>query len=84
MYAPGARFIVKTKIRIGDIEFEPGLKGKILSGVDKMVGKAYRVEFDDGRTAELHVVTMNNQTRIITPDGEEIDIRELYKSKPNI
>lgn len=79
MYRPGARFVVKIKIKMGDMEYEPDLKGKILSSVDKMVGKAYRVEFDDGRTAELHIVTMNNQTRIITPDGEEIDIRELYK-----
>ncbi|HEX9830253.1 MAG TPA: hypothetical protein VGA94_01070 [Thermodesulfobacteriota bacterium] len=81
MYIPGARFVVKIKIKMGDMEYEPDLKGKILSSVDKMVGKAYRVEFDDGRTAELHIVTMNNQTRIITPDGEEIDIRELYKKK---
>ncbi len=81
MYLPGARLIVKLKIQIGDMELEPGLKGKILGSVDKMVGKAYRVEFDDGRTAELHLVTMNNQTRIISPDGEEIDIRNLYKNK---
>jgi hypothetical protein len=30
-----------------------------------MVGKAYQVRFDDGRTAELHIVIMNNQTKII-------------------
>lgn len=66
MYQPGTRFEVKLKIKSGSQEFEPGLKGTILTGVKKMVGKAYQVRFDDGRNAELHIVIMNNQTKIIT------------------
>ena len=68
MYQPGTRFEVKLKIKSGSQEFEPGLRGTILQGVNKMVGKAYQVRFDDGRTAELHIVIMNNQTEVIT-DG---------------
>jgi hypothetical protein len=66
VYQPGTRFEVKLKIKSGSQEFEPGLKGTILTGVKKMVGKAYQVRFDDGRNAELHIVIMNNQTKIIT------------------
>jgi hypothetical protein len=69
MYQPGTRFEVKLKIKSGSQEFEPGLKGTILQGVNKMVGKAYQVRFDDGRAAELHIVIMNNQTEIITEDA---------------
>ena len=65
MYRPGTRFEVKLKIKSGSEEFEPGLRGTILQGVNKMVGKAYQVRFDDGRTAELHGVIMNNQTELI-------------------
>lgn len=68
MYRPGTRFEVKLKIKSGSHEFEPGLRGTILQGVNKMVGKAYQVRFDDGRKAELHIVIMNNQTEVIT-DG---------------
>ena len=68
MYQPGTRFEVKLKIKSGSQEFEPGLRGTILQGVNKMVGKAYQVRFDDGRNAELHIVIMNNQTEVIT-DG---------------
>ncbi len=73
MYQPGTRFEVKLRIKLGDQEFEPGLKGTILQGVPKMVGKAYKVKFDDGRTAEIHMVIMNNQTRVITGNNEESD-----------
>jgi hypothetical protein len=68
MYQPGTRFEVKLRIKSGNQEFEPGMKGTILQGVNKMVGKAYQVRFDDGRTAELHIVIMNNQTKIITEE----------------
>jgi hypothetical protein len=68
MYQPGTRFEVKLKIKSGNQEFEPGLKGTIVTGVKKMVGKAYQVRFDDGRTAELHIVIMNNQTKIMTEE----------------
>lgn len=68
MYQPGTRLEVKLKIKSGNREFEPGLKGTILSGVKKMVGKAYQVRFDDGRTAELHIVIMNNQTEVIADE----------------
>jgi hypothetical protein len=30
-----------------------------------MVGKAYSVKFEDGRNAEIHVVIMNNQTKVL-------------------
>ena len=79
MYQPGTRFEVKIRIKLGDQEFEPGLKGVILHGIPKMVGKAYRVEFDDGRTAEIHIVIMNNQTYIVTPEGERIDPKSLWE-----
>ncbi len=81
MYTTGTRFVVKLVIKLGDSQFEPGLKGTILGSVNKMVGKAYRVRFDDGREAELHVVTMNNQTNVITEDGKEIDIHALMKGE---
>jgi hypothetical protein len=68
MYQPGTRFEVKLKIKSGSQEFEPGLRGTIIQGVNKMVGKAYQVRFDDGRTAELHIVIMNNQTETITEE----------------
>jgi hypothetical protein len=81
MYMTGTRFVVKLVIKLGDYQFDPGLKGTILGSVNKMVGKAYRVRFDDGREAELHVVTMNNQTRVITEDGKEIDVRAVMKGQ---
>lgn len=68
MYQPGTRFEVILKIQSANQEFEPGLKGTIITSVKKMVGKAYQVRFDDGRTADLHVVFMNNQTKIITEE----------------
>lgn len=70
MYQPGTRFEVKLRIKLGDQEFEPGLKGTILQAIPKMVGKAYRVRFDDGRTVEIHIVIMNNQTKVITGGNE--------------
>ena len=81
MYMTGTRFVVKLVIKLGDNQFEPGLRGTILGRVNKMVGKAYRVRFDDGREAELHVVIMNNQTRVITEDGKEIDVRAVMKGQ---
>ena len=41
MYLPGARFEVKLRIKLGEELFEPGLKGTIIEGIPKMVGKAY-------------------------------------------
>jgi hypothetical protein len=79
MYQPGTRFEVKLRIKLGDQEFEPGLKGTILQGIPKMVGKAYRVKFDDDRTAEIHMATMNNQTYIITIEGERIDPKSFWE-----
>ena len=69
MYLPGARFEVKLRIKLGDEVFEPGLKGTIIEGRSKMVGKAYKVKFDDGRVAQIHIVIMNNQTKIITDEN---------------
>jgi len=65
MYVPGKRFKVVLKINSGDQVFEPGLEGEILQPVSKMVGKAYRVKFSDGRSAEIHNVVMNNQTEVL-------------------
>ena len=60
MYLPGARFEVKLRIKLGDEEFEPGLKGTIIEGIPKMVGKAYKVEFDDGRIFLLRVIVADD------------------------
>lgn len=79
MYQPGTRFEVKLRIKLGDQEFEPGIRGTVLQGIPKMVGRAYRVKFDDGRTAEIHVVTMNNHTYIITTDDKRIDPKGFWK-----
>lgn len=68
MFVTGSRFEVKLKIKIGNQEFEPGVRGKVIGSVKKMVGKAYEVEFDDGRKALIHMVIMNNQTELITED----------------
>ena len=65
MYLPGTKFKVVLKIQIGDQVFEPGLVGEIIEPITKMVGKAYRVKFEDGRTAEIHVVIINNQTEVL-------------------
>lgn len=65
MYIPGTKFKVVLRIKTRDGEFEPGLVGEIVEPVTKMVGKAYRVKFEDGRTAEIHVVIINNQTEVI-------------------
>jgi len=77
MYIPGTRFIVKLRIKLGDMEFEPGLKGTILGSVNKMIGKAYKVKFDDGRVAEIHMVIMNNQTKVITNENASDDNSSL-------
>lgn len=65
MYVPGTKFKVVLKIKTGDQVFEPGLIGEIVGSVNKMVGKSYRVKFDDGRVAEIHMVIMNNQTQVL-------------------
>lgn len=65
MYKPGTKFEVKVKIKQGQTIIEPGTKGEILEGVAKMVGKSYKVLLEDGRTAQLHIVIMNNQTEVI-------------------
>ena len=65
MYVPGTKFKVVLKIKTGDQVFEPGLVGEIVGSVNKMVGKSYRVKFDDGRVAEIHMVIMNNQTQVL-------------------
>lgn len=65
MYVPGTKFKVVLKITLGDQVFEPGLVGEIIKGVNKMVGKAYSVKFEDERTAEFHMVILNNQTEVI-------------------
>jgi len=65
MYIPGTKFKVVLPIKIGEQEYASGLVGEIQGSVTKMVGKAYRVKFEDGRTAEIHMVILNNQTEII-------------------
>lgn len=65
MYVPGTKFKVVLKIKTGDQIFEPGLIGEIVGSVNKMVGKSYRVKFEDGRVAEIHMVIMNNQTQVL-------------------
>jgi len=65
MYIPGTKFKVVLKIQSRDQVFEPGLVGEIIEPITKIVGKAYRVKFEDGRTAEIHVVIINNQTEVL-------------------
>ncbi len=65
MYIPGTKFRVVLRIQSRDQIFEPGLVGEIVEPITKMVGKAYRVKFEDGRNAEIHVVIINNQTEVI-------------------
>lgn len=65
MYVQGTKFKVILKIKSGDQVFEPGLVGEILGSMKKMVGKAYRVKFEDGRVAEIHMVILNNQTQVL-------------------
>ena len=65
MYVPGTKFKVVLKIKAGEQVFEPGLTGEIVGSVNKMVGKSYKVKFDDGRIAEIHMVIMNNQAQVI-------------------
>ncbi len=70
MYSPGTRFVVGLTIKLGDQVFEKGLKGTVLEGIPKMVGKAYKVKFDDGRVAQIHIVVMNNQTKVVTEEND--------------
>ena len=65
MYLPGTKFKVVLKIQSEIQEFEPGLHGEIVIPVSQMVGKSYVVMFSDGRSAEIHNVIMNNQTKAI-------------------
>ena len=65
MYIPGTKFKIVLRIQSRDQIFEPGLVGEIIEPITKMVGKAYRVKFEDGRNAEIHVVIINNQTEVI-------------------
>ena len=65
MYRPGTKIEVKVKIKQGQTIIEPGTRGEILEGVARMVGKSYSVRLDDGRTVQLHIVIMNNQTEVI-------------------
>ena len=65
MYTAGTKFKVVSKIQIRDQVFEPGLQGEIIKPIPKMVGKEYSVKFEDGRNAEIHVVIMNNQTKVL-------------------
>jgi len=65
MYIPGTKFKVVLRIKAGEQVFEPGLTGEILGSVNKMVGKSYKVKFEDGRTAEIHMVIMNNQAQVL-------------------
>lgn len=68
MYKPGTKFEVKVRIKQGQTVIEPGTKGEIIEGIDKMVGKSYKVKLDDGRTVQIHIVVMNNQTTVLTDD----------------
>lgn len=65
MYTIGTRFKVVIKIKLGEDQFEPGLEGEITGSENKMVGKAYKVRFEDGRERKLHMVILNNQTEVI-------------------
>ena len=65
MYKSGTKFEVKTRIKLGETVIEPGTKGEIIEGILKMVGKSYKVKLEDGRTPQIHIVIMNNNTEIV-------------------
>jgi hypothetical protein len=65
MYIPGTKFKVVLEIQVRGQVFEPGLEGEVIKPIPKMVGKAYSVKFVDGRTAEIHIVIMNNKTEVL-------------------
>jgi len=66
MYIKGTKIKVGIRINLGDRVFEPGLRGEITDSVEKMVGKAYIVRFEDGREAQIHGVLIKNHTEVIT------------------
>jgi len=68
MYKPGTKFEVKIRIKQGNTVIEPGTKGEIIEGISKMVGKSYQVLLEDGRSVQIHIVVMNNQTKVINED----------------
>ena len=78
MYLPGARFEVKLSIKLGDEIFEPGLKGTILEGIPKMVGKAYKVKFDN---VEFSCCELSWRTMLIlrlrSPYIEQIKLKSI-------
>lgn len=65
MYIPGTRFEIVLPIKIGDEVYESGLQGEIIEPIAKMVGKSYKVKFQDGRVTQIHNVVMNNQTQVL-------------------
>ena len=65
MYVQGTKIKVGKKINLGDQVFEPGLVGEIQGNIEKMVGKAYIVRFEDGREAQIHGVIIKNQTEVV-------------------
>ena len=65
MYIEGTKIKIGIRINLGDEVFEPGLKGEITGNVEKMVGKAYIVRFEDGREAQIHGVLIKNHTQVI-------------------
>ncbi len=65
MYIQGTKIKVGIRINLGDQVFEPGLMGEIAGSVEKMVGKAYLVKFEDGREAQIHGVLIKNHTEVI-------------------
>lgn len=66
MYKPGTIIEVKVRIEQGQTVIDPGTRGEILEGFAKMVGKSYSVKLEDGRTVQLHIVILNNQTEVVT------------------
>jgi hypothetical protein len=65
MYIPGTKIKVGIRITLGEEIFEPGLRGEITGSIEKMVGKAYIVRFEDGREAQIHGVLIKNNTEAI-------------------
>ncbi len=65
MYIQGTKLRVVLPINLNGSVFHKGLTGEIQGSVNKMVGKSYRIAFDDGRIADIHVVILNNQIEVI-------------------
>ena len=53
MYKEGTKLVLTLPIKGKTMQFEQGLKGKIVEYINNEKGESYRVQFIDGRVALL-------------------------------